>query len=150
MADDSIALALAAAVRAWAEKRGDVVGLALVGSHARGNARPTSDVDLVVLAEDPALFRGDRSWMAAIPWPAGVSAPGSWHDAEYGAVWSRHLHFDGVPTIEISFASPSWAATDPIDAGTHRVVSAGFRILWDPRGLLSGLLSAMEQRNERR
>jgi Nucleotidyltransferase domain len=38
---------------AWARRRPDIRGLALVGSWARGSARTDSDVDLVVLTTDP-------------------------------------------------------------------------------------------------
>jgi len=44
-------------------RRLEIATVALVGSHARGEARPDSDVDLVLVCADPdeALF--DRSWM---------------------------------------------------------------------------------------
>lgn len=49
-------------VTSWAEGRADVVGLLLVGSYARGAARPDSDVDLVLLSRDVAGY-GDNSWI---------------------------------------------------------------------------------------
>jgi predicted nucleotidyltransferase len=56
--------------------------VALVGSHAAGRARPDSDVDLVVLVDDPGHLLGDRSWVGDLggvaettieEWGAGVS-----------------------------------------------------------------------------
>lgn len=44
------------AVAEWARDRPDVVAVGLAGSHARGTARDSSDVDLVVLVEDPAAL----------------------------------------------------------------------------------------------
>ncbi|MFB9907748.1 nucleotidyltransferase domain-containing protein [Allokutzneria oryzae] len=39
-------------VTRWAAEREDITGLLLVGSCARDDQRPGSDVDLVLLAED--------------------------------------------------------------------------------------------------
>ena len=40
---------------AWAASQPDIVAVGLAGSHARGAARPDSDVDLVILSTDPAV-----------------------------------------------------------------------------------------------
>lgn len=37
-------------LREWAAKQNDITGVLLVGSHARGQAREDSDVDVVILA----------------------------------------------------------------------------------------------------
>jgi len=52
----------------WAKVHEDIRGVALVGSHARGTARLDSDIDLVVLADNPEAFRTDGSWIEAIDW----------------------------------------------------------------------------------
>lgn len=36
----------------------------------------------------------------------------------------------------------SWAATDPVDSGTRRVISDGHTIVHDPAGLLAALSAA--------
>lgn len=48
---------------AWAATERSIQGVALVGSYARGTATETSDVDLVILADDPQAFLRDRSWV---------------------------------------------------------------------------------------
>ena len=40
-------------VVAWAAEQDEVQAVVLVGSYARGDARADSDVDLVLLVEDP-------------------------------------------------------------------------------------------------
>jgi hypothetical protein len=42
--------------------------------------------------------------------------------------------------IELCIANLKWAATDPIDEGTKRVVSDGIQVLHDPKGLLNHLV----------
>lgn len=39
----------------WAEKE-NILAAALVGSYARGEAKPSSDVDLMIIADDPTPF----------------------------------------------------------------------------------------------
>jgi uncharacterized protein len=121
------------AVTAWAKLRSDIRGVALVGSHARGQPRADSDVDLLLLAENPSRFR-DPAWLADLDLP-----PARWRDEEYGPVWSRRVWLASGDEIELSFAPLSWADVSPIDPGTRKVVSDGCRILYDPDGLLQRL-----------
>ena len=44
--------------------------------------------------------------------------------------------------VEFGVAPPSWAATDPVDEGTRRVVTDGALVLYDPKGILARLLDA--------
>jgi predicted nucleotidyltransferase len=43
-------------LRQWAAERCDILALAVIGSHARGTARPDSDVDVVIIVDDPAKY----------------------------------------------------------------------------------------------
>ncbi len=45
--------------------------------------------------------------------------------------------------VEFGFAAPSWAATDPVDAGTARVVRDGCRPLLDAHALFDNLIAAI-------
>jgi predicted nucleotidyltransferase len=121
--------AIVAPVTAWARSRPDILGLAVVGSWARGAARAGSDVDLILLASDPQSFRYDENWLIEIHW--GERRIASWRDADYGAVWSRHVQLTPPCEIEFTFCAPAWAATDPVDPGTANVVSNGCRVLLD-------------------
>lgn len=130
---------LLAQIIAWGRADASLRALALVGSHARGAARPDSDVDLVCLVRDPAAFR-DAAWVSQIVWGAPVEG---WHDRDYGALWSRHVQVAGAPEVEMGFAPLSWANTQPVDPGTQQVMSDGHRILYDPDGRLSRLAAAV-------
>ncbi len=128
----------------WAKRRQDVRGVALVGSQARGTARPDSDIDLMVLAVNPEALRADSSWIEAIDWSGACVKVANWRDEDYGAVWSRRIWLSPGAEVEISFAPVVWALTAPLDAGTRRVVSDGCRILHDPAGLLGRLYAAVQ------
>lgn len=129
----------------WAATQPGILGLALVGSWARDAARPDSDIDLMLLTSDPEGYRRDRSWLLDLDWAlVGLPVIG-WRDADYGAVWSRHITLADAVEVEFSFALPDWAATTPVDFGTRRVASDGLRILYDPHHLFANLMSVLAE-----
>ena len=122
-------------VTRWAAQRSDVVGVLLVGSCARGTAGPGSDVDLVLLTADPSRY-ADGAWVRepALGEVVRVQAWGSLTE------W-RHVTATGLE-VELGVVSAGWARTDPVDAGTRRVVTDGARVLYDPAGRLTALIRA--------
>ena len=138
------AKALTDAAARWVEERADLKSLALVGSWARNQARPDSDIDLLVLADDPSAYRSERAWLSRVlPPPFRVISE---HVADYGVVWSCHALLEPEAELELGFGPLTWAATDPIDAGTLGVVKGGFRIVVDKDGRLKRLLEAVDSR----
>ncbi len=47
----------------WASAQPDVQAIALVGSYARGAARVDSDVDLVILTDQPQKYLEEITWL---------------------------------------------------------------------------------------
>jgi predicted nucleotidyltransferase len=47
----------------WASEQPDVQAIALVGSYARGAARDDSDIDLVILTDQPPQYLDDVQWI---------------------------------------------------------------------------------------
>ena len=47
----------------WASAQEDMQAIALVGSYARGAARDDSDIDLVLLTDEPQKYLEDLKWM---------------------------------------------------------------------------------------
>lgn len=123
--------------------RADVRGVLLVGSYARGAATPSSDVDLVVLTDNPRAYRDDVRWHEALPWAELGVAPVGHRDGDHGAAWSRHVALDSGLVVEIGFAAPDWAAIHPADPGTLAVMRGGHLILHDPEGALAALATAL-------
>jgi uncharacterized protein len=118
------------AARRMAEERRDIRALALVGSRARGTAGPRSDIDLLVLSDDPDAYLARDDWIAALGAFEPLATRG------WGAVTEHRLRHRGGLEIDFAVGRPSWASTDPIAPGTARVVDDGFRILYDPDELL--------------
>src|SRR5207302_1067848 len=71
-----------APIAAWARVRSDVLGLALVGSWASRSAREDSDIDLVLLVQEPRVFRHDAEWLDDIACCEGRVV--GWSDTDYG------------------------------------------------------------------
>ncbi|MER5201011.1 nucleotidyltransferase domain-containing protein [Streptomyces sp. NPDC002755] len=123
-------------VTRWAGNRSDVVGLLLVGAVAREAAGPDSDVHLVVLSTVPARYTEDDGWAGELGLGEVVRV------GERGPVteW-RYATASGL-AVEVGVGSAHWARTDPVDAGTRRVVTGGARPLYDPAGILGALIRA--------
>lgn len=122
---------------AWVAGRPDVRALALVGSWARGTATVESDVDLMLLTEDPAPYTGSDVLVR------GLGAGDLVRTRTWGPVTERRLALRSGLEVEVGVALPTWAAVDPVDEGTRRVVGCGMRVLYDPDGLLAGLVAAL-------
>ncbi len=114
---------------AWVTSRPDVLGLALVGSHARGAAHPDSDVDLVMLCQNPAALANSKDWVAQFGEVREVLPE------QYGIVPALRVFYEGGLEVEYGLNPLVWVDI-PLDAGTRRVISDGMRILYDPAGLL--------------
>jgi len=126
-------------IAGWAAKREDVVGVALVGSWARGTPRLDSDVDVVVLTADKSRYVIADDWMKSL---FGAEAE-IVRTAEWGPLTERRVRLPSGLEVEFGFAPPTWAATDPVDRGTARVVRGGCRPLVDPRSVLRRLIEAV-------
>lgn len=115
---------------AWVQSQPDVLAAALVGSHARGTASPTSDVDLVILARDPQKYLSDQSWINRFGEPLRTQME------DYGRLTSLRVWYQSGLEVEFGLTGADWAAR-PLDAGTRRVIGDGMRVLFERQPLLS-------------
>lgn len=116
----------------WVRTQPEIEAAALVGSYARDAANEQSDVDLIILTNQPARYLGDPSWSSVFGEVADYEVE-SW-----GNVTSLRISYTDELEVEYSLALPDWADI-PVDPGTHHVVSNGMKILLDPRGILTRL-----------
>jgi hypothetical protein len=118
----------------WASGRADVRAVALVGSWANGAPTPTSDVDLVLLTDEPMLYVEGEDWVGQL---GGVALLNT---RSWGAIIERRFRLPSGLEVEVGVGDPSWASVEPLDEGTRRVVTDGLKALYDPEGLLETLL----------
>jgi predicted nucleotidyltransferase len=126
----------------WAQARGDVRGLALVGSHASGKAQPDSDVDLVIVTDDPDTYQ-KADW---VEHAVGRRLVVGTHRERFGNVRSLFVTLAEDPEIEFTFAGREWAGTAPPAPEVCRIVREGMAILYDPLGELRALCEACAAR----
>ncbi len=119
----------------WFANRPDVHAVALVGSHARGGARPNSDIDLVVVVQDPETYLNDTGWTSVFGNVANSSVE------NWGDVTSLRAFYSDGPEVEFGFTTDAWCYLPP-DPGTRAVVQAGCVVLFDRAQTLSALVEA--------
>jgi hypothetical protein len=114
----------------WASSRSDILGVALVGSHARNAATDTSDVDLVILARNPQRYLLDQAWVRQFGEPVRQRTE------EYGALTSLRVWYSDGCEIEFGLTDENWASV-PLDEGTRQVIAGGMRVLFERGPLFS-------------
>jgi predicted nucleotidyltransferase len=124
-------------VRSWAARQTGVSGVALVGSHARGEARADSDVDLVLLCEAPDDFVRDTSWVRGFGEVTAIQVE------QWGAVTSLRVHYRGGVEVESGLSTSQWAEI-PADPGTRHVVARGTCVPFDRDGALRRLIQEID------
>jgi hypothetical protein len=114
-----------------------------VGSWARAAAQMDSDLDVIVLTDDPVPFLGGAGWVESA---TGEVAPVVRSQAWGPILTERRVRLASGLEVEIGFTTSQWSATDPVDAGTERVVRDGCQPLFDPDGMFRELLTAVAER----
>ena len=127
---------LLATMREWAQEQPDVLALGLVGSWAHGKPKMTSDVDVALLAEEQEAYLEGDAWVYEL---GGVQLIKT---QRWGPMMERRFTLPSGLEVEVGIALPSWATTEPGDAGTRRVVTDGMSVVYDPQGLLTRLIDA--------
>ncbi|MEU8081582.1 nucleotidyltransferase domain-containing protein [Catellatospora citrea] len=121
-------------VCSWAAAHDDVRGVVVVGSWARDAARMDSDVDILVLTDTSAHAEAE-SWTRLLDGHVV-------RQQEWGPLREVRLQRPSGFEVEMGIVPLSWAGTDPVDAGTYRVINDGHRIVYDPDGTLETLSAA--------
>lgn len=114
----------------WASARTDIQAVALVGSFARDTATETSDVDLVIITEDPQKYLTKTAWTGAF------GSVITQQVEDYGKLTSLRVWYKSGIEIEYGFTTPAWAQS-PLDEGTRQVIEDGLRVLFERGTLLS-------------
>lgn len=121
----------------WSKNHEQILVMALVGSYARGEAKPDSDVDLVIITNQPEKFLKDDSWIKEF---GEVKKQA---DEDYQLAQGKRVFYKNGIEAEYGITTLEWAKTDPVYSGTKRVITDGAKILYDKNGLLEKLLKAL-------
>jgi predicted nucleotidyltransferase len=120
----------------WVKDKKDIVAVAMVGSHARNQARPDSDVDIIILSTNPQQYIEHDEW---------ISEFGEVEKKEnetWGNVFTKRVFYE-KGEVEFNFSTPEWA--NPKDEAVKRIVTDGIKILYDPKDIFSELVSEIKK-----
>ena len=108
----------------WASNNEDIRTVILVGSFARGEAKDDSDVDFVIIAENPDSFLKDDSFAYQFGNPSRIDCE------NWGKVQSLRVWYENSLEVEFSFTTKNWL-TFPLDIDSCQVLSDGYLVLVD-------------------
>ncbi|MBN1537575.1 MAG: nucleotidyltransferase domain-containing protein [Anaerolineales bacterium] len=117
----------------WAAMQPDIQAIALVGSYARGAATDTSDIDFILLVDDP------HRYITNIDWVKQFGTIGKQQIEEYGMVTSLRVWYLDGTEVEFGITTTKWTQL-PLDEGTQNIIQDGMQVLYERRELLSPLL----------
>jgi uncharacterized protein len=115
-------------VAAWTAGRSGILGAGLAGSR------------FILLVEDVISYTQQAGWAEEL------GAMRIVRTQRRGPLTERRLQLPDGGELDVGIVEPSWASVVPLDPGTRRVVEQGFRILYDPHGLLETLVSTVAAR----
>jgi predicted nucleotidyltransferase len=122
----------------WAAEQPAIHAVALVGSYARGTANELSDVDLVIVTDDPATYVWDSAWSHTF------GAVTRLQREEYGKVTSLRTWYDDGLEVEYGFTDVTWVEA-PLDEGTQHVISSGLQVLFERDRILTDRIVGRER-----
>lgn len=125
-------------VHRWAVDQADIQAIALVGSYARDKASASSDIDLVMLVQEPGIYLADTHWINRFGDPKKMQVE------DYGKVTSLRVWYRQGSEMEFGITTPDWAAS-PLDDGTDRVIMDGIKVLYEREPVVSPVLDRFSQ-----
>lgn len=96
----------------------------MVGSYARHEQRPGSDLDLVVVTSDR------QNLLQHADYTARFGKVKQTQTEYYGANISIRASYEDNSELEIGLVTPDWLS-QPLDDGTKRVLQDGYLVLYD-------------------
>ena len=117
----------------WATKNTHIESVIIVGSYARGTNKDTSDIDLCIITTNKAEMVEKQDF---IEYFGEIEKNQTEY---YGACTSIRVWYKNGQEIEFGIVEPSWIAV-PLDSGTHRVLSDGYKVVIDKKHYFDNIL----------
>lgn len=119
-------------ISAWVDTKEFIRGAAVVGSHAKGTAKPDSDIDIVLLTKGSQLeHRNNTSWLDEIDLSELGFNRDRYEDHDYGDNMARHVFYSPFLEIEFGFVPVEWASSSPVRESTRSIVAPAMIIISD-------------------
>ncbi len=118
----------------WANAEENINGIFLVGSYASDRAKETSDVDLIIITDEPFLYLTNNYWIEVFGKTTIVK------DEDWGLLKTKRAYFDNGLEIEFNITTNEWMRV-PADPETKKVLAEGNKILLDKAGKLKNFIA---------
>ena len=115
----------------WSKRRKDIRAVALVGSYAREEMEADSDVDLVIITEEPEKYITNSEWTRVFGKPIAKKIE------EYGKLTSLRVWYESGLEIEYGFTNREWIVSLHNEDGLNQITNDGLRVLFEKEVLLS-------------
>lgn len=125
-------------VSRWVVSCENISALAVAGSYARHQARPDSDIDLVLICDKVSEYVDDHSWITRFGEATRCTVE------DWGLLKSVRVFYSDGKEIEFGFTTGEWAKI-PVDEGTLQVISDGIIVLVDKKDMLKKLLDEVDK-----
>ena len=127
-------------VKKWAETQNDIKAILLVGSYARSQAHEDSDIDLVLLTNEPNKYLDDYSFTKNFGCIKEIKKE------FWGRVTSLRIWYREGFEVELGITTPDWITEDPLDAETLRTIKDGAKVVINRIGNLEKLITSVSKR----
>ncbi len=118
-----------------------ILCILLVGSYARNEQRPDSDIDLVVISKDKTKMINTYEWINIIG-----KTDSEVKIENYGEITSLRTNFKGYE-YEIGIGSEKWIGL-PLDSGTRKVLEDGYIVMYEKENVMKNVKSVVREREE--
>jgi predicted nucleotidyltransferase len=125
-------------VKEWAINEPFVEAIILVGSYARGTQKVDSDIDLVILTSNKQYYIDNTQILSAF----GLIDRSNIEF--YGECTSIRIWYNNGLEVEFGMVPLTWIDL-PLDYGTERALSDGYKILIDKKRMFSPIISIIPE-----
>lgn len=120
-------------LKEYARNTSHIESIIIVGSYARGTNKENSDLDIVIITSNKSEMIANQDFIQ-----------------DFGKVYKQQIEYYGASTsirvwymdgkeVEFGIVEPSWISM-PLDTGTYKVLSDGYKIIIDKKRYFEDLL----------
>lgn len=113
-------------LKEFSESNRHIESVLIVGSYARGMNKESSDLDIVIITSNKAEMVTNQDFVQ------NFGEVLQKQTEYYGACTSIRVWYKNGQEVEFGIVEPSWIEK-PLDSGTNKVLSDGYKIILDKK-----------------
>lgn len=120
------------ALKNFSENTSYIESVIIAGSYVRGTNKESSDLDIVIITPNKSEIVRNQDFIH------NFGEVYKKQTEYYGACTSIRVWYKNGHEVEFGIVEPSWIEK-PLDAGTNKVLSDGYKIVIDKKGYFDNL-----------